>query len=1001
MNKRIVSFLLTLVLVMGLCGGMAYAETTVITTATNANALPAEENLLAGLTPVKPDGGAYPTMSDSEQPITALADGVMDTDTAHRWKGNASSGGRVLVYDLQATATITKFLVGSVDSRYVTGVDIYVGDDLTDLCAVDNLAVSANDIGTYHNTFSATDITFKGRFVAFDFTKTDMNWLGNQLRLSELGVYGTREVAVITTAITAVPEKTNLLTDIAPVNSSGTAFGTNSGSLSLITDGDFTTGEWMSNQGLTDAKMVFDLGSVCEVDAFLLGNATSRYAVEVTIYAGMDKNTLFTGGNLVVTASHLTNGGKYLFASSGDTTFTCRYVAFDFTAALADPQWSTGGNMIRLTELGVYGMKGATPKVTPIDKATPVSAVPNGENRLAGMTFNDKDGNNYTTMSDSEQPATVLTDGVLGTNDTVTTTRWRGDARVHGLVLVYDMKATVAAHSFLVGSTDNRYVTQVKIYIGDDLSKLLSVENLAVSVPQVTTLHSLFTAEDDRTYVGRYVAFDFTGMDVAGYLANQIRLSELGVYGDYTDGPPPTNLLLGKLPVERCEIPARGIDNQTAVDALGNPGSGNSGTFSERRGIYLMDGTVENITDGDDTTQANHHTRPAPSTGRSDTVDYDTPWIVLAYHLGGETKLSEVVFSSLPAYYYRIAGVQYYASYNWADLFKNESLLYTSGGEYYMEAANSTPEIPIYLPDSSTDVNVQQHLNYVLTDQQKAATYRYVAVVITRPHSRFVRDTDNTQVLKGWAQARIGDFAVYGNILTQEPLLPNVYTQDTVAGEVTMEVQYFNYDDRAFFEDTLAGFTLTAEPLPATAQTSTNANWLSVEGNTVYRVTLVDKDGNPIPETHEDVDKGLNGREVQFVFPSTADYVQTMGVLRGDNLTRVYNAFSDINNGGRIQVGALNYPTYADTVISNRDKATLYGTEFCFVYMKANDIVTANKLSGIRVNQTLEEFTTPDEVAGAAATCPSLWLWIAVTLAALTAGGLLVRCARREKGGDC
>ncbi len=833
MNKRILSFVLALIVFATLSSGVLHAGATTITTATNVDAVPTEENLLAGLTPVKPDGTAYPTMVDSEQPVTALTDGVMDTNTAHRWKGNAASGGRVLVYDLQATATITKFLVGSVDPRYITGVDIYVGDSLTDLCATDNLAVSVSSVGTYHNTFSAEGVSFSGRFVAFDFTKTEMAWLSNQLRLSELGVYGVREIV------------------------------------------------WVPHY---------------------------------------------------------------------------------------------------------------------ITTAASVSAVPERDNLLANRPLKDSDGNDFLTMSDSEQPDTVLTDGVLGTNDTVADTRWRGNAAQSGLILVYDMGATAAIDTFLIGSADTRFVTMAKIYVGDSRDELFDEENLAVSVPSITTLHNVFVAEGDRLYTGRYIAFDFTGIDIPAYLANQLRLSELGAYGSYTDGPPPTNLLLGKLPVERCEIPARGIDNQTAVDAAGNLGSGNTGAFTDRQDIYLMDGAVENITDGDYTTQANHHTRSAPSTGRSDTVDYDTPWIVLAYHLGGETKLSEVVLSSLPAYYYRIAGVQYYASYNWADLFKNESLLYTSGGEYYVEAANSTPEIPIYLPDSSKDVNVQQHLNYALTDQQKAATYRYVAVVITRPHSRFVRDTENTQVLKGWAQARIGDFAAYGNIVGEELPLANAYTQYTVIGEVTMEVQYFNYDDRTFFEDTLAGFTVTAEPLPSDAQTATNANWLSVDGDTVYRVELVDKNGKVIPATHEDPSKGLNGREVQFTFPSTAEYVQTMGVLSGNSLTRVYNAFSDINNGRRIRVGALNYPTYAESVISNRDKATLCGTQFRFVYMKANDIHTANTLSGRRVNQTLEEFTATEAVEGVQAS-HTVWWFVPLTVVVGVAVLLFIRHACRGKGG--
>lgn len=533
MNKRLLSALLALVLVVALCGTTLYAGAATITSATNVNAIPAEDNLLAGLTPTNASGNTFATMSDSECAVSALADGIMSNETANRWRGNASSAGLIMVYDLQATATINKFLIGSVDSRYVTGVDIYVGDSLTNLCTADNLAVSVSGISTYFNTFSAADTTFTGQYVAFDFTRTGASWLGNQIRLSELGVYGTRRAAVITSNITTVPEGKNLLTGIAPVNSSGTAFSTTNGTLSLITDGNFTTGEWMSNQGLTDAKMVFDLGNVYALDAFVLGNATSRYAVGVDIYVSTDRNSLFSEDNHIVDASGLANGGKYQFAQSDGSTFTGRYVAFDFSEALANAQWSTGGKMIRLTELGVYGDK------LYIASGTTISTVPQGTNLLAGITPINTSG---ATFGSNVGTTDWLTDGAFITNASTHEGEWRSTAAAADARMVYDLGGYYDLSRYILGNGTSRGALAVDIYVSVDRKNLFNKDNLVVSANGLARGGNYLFGDSD-TITGRYVAFDFsytmTQPEWTGS-GSMIRLSELGVYG--TAYSPVTNL---------------------------------------------------------------------------------------------------------------------------------------------------------------------------------------------------------------------------------------------------------------------------------------------------------------------------------------------------------------------------------------------------------------------------------------------------------------------------
>jgi hypothetical protein len=278
---------------------------------------------------------------------------------------------------------------------------------------------------------------------------------------------------------------------------------------------------------------------------------------------------------------------------------------------------------------------------------------------------------------------------------------------------------------------------------------------------------------------------------------------------------------------------------------------------------------------------------------------------------------------------------------------------------------------------------------YTLNAAQRAATYRYVAVVITRPYGT---TRLNGKPVVGWSLSRISEFAAHGTLLQAEEPFETVFSTDTTIGKITMEIEPENYDDRAFFEN-IGGIQLVTQPLPASVHPHLDDNWLSVDGDTLYTVQLVDKAGKVIPEIG-DMDTAMNGRPVEITMPSTADHVQSLAVLRDGQLERLYNAYT-LPDTNCIQAGDLGYAIYEKGVLTNRDKATLAQASVTLAYIKSNDINTVNDLNGLYRAPTLEEFAA-DEVAGAASSNEnSLW-WIVSVALVLLGALLLIRHTRRK-----
>lgn len=570
------------------------------------------------------------------------------------------------------------------------------------------------------------------------------------------------------------------------------------------------------------------------------------------------------------------------------------------------------------------------------------------------------------------------------------------------IYVMYDLKSVYDIRSLFFAGDGADGANSVAVYVGYDELSVIQAGDISpaanykgaigTSLVDTSTGAASIRFDFNEPVSGRYITFRLKTCTNAGNEA--VWISELAALGAKSTVEQPGNLIGGKDPILSTAIDAHGIDNKTAVDAEGNPGTGNTGKLTNEQPF----GSAESLlllTDGD-ATQDSRWTAYV-RTGATGFLQCDTPWAVLAYQLDGYSRIDEIVLTSTKETDYYIAGVQYYASEKYADLFKNESLLYTTGGErYIIDEEKSNAANTAYMPDPATDCNGDQVIKYKLTAEQKTKEYRYVAIVVTRPYGVWQKSKPGNR-LNGYNMARINEIEVVGSMMTPVAPVPDTYSCVTSVGEVTVRVGKLDYDEREFFENTLGGVKVTETKLPASVNPHINSGWLSVDKDIVFTFELLDKNGNPIPEYNEDETLGLNGREVEYSLPSTADYVQTMAVLENGVLRRLYNSGTDVAGDKRLSAGAIDYPKYDENVPNNRDKAILNTAKVSLVYMKANRIDRVNELNNLIVTETLSEFMGKNVAGATTETASPLALWFSLPVIAVAAVVVLILLRRKAR----
>ncbi len=680
---------------------------------------------------------------------------------------------------------------------------------------------------------------------------------------------------------------------------------------------------------------------------------------------------------------------------------TGRYVGFRLYAR---DIWN---GVVRVGELAVFGEPVERIPELPvagIATETAYAVAADGKNNLLKGTMIPGMTEDYLTHSGSAivngAPESALTDGSID---------WTGSQAAETLVLApegdsgfaaltYDMQGVARADFLLIANSartaESSRLTQVWVYASGERSTLYAKESCkGMATLSVTDLASRIDLSGVGVQ-GRYIGIRLPAG--AGYpLHGYARLTELGVYGVYPDPgtirPRAHNLLEESGPVltDYFTVPARTIRNRTAVSADGTPGRENIGTVpeTERTGFWREDDPAK-LTDGSTDTLCSMITYGAPDAAgqEGNGLLYNTPWTVYVYYLGGNMRLNTLSLISTDAKNLNIAGVQFYAAQHYEDLFKNESLLYTTGGEYFTGDAESG-----YLPDDRYTV-YDRTISYDLTDQQYAATYRYVAYVVTRPYPLYQQGTDR-RVL-GYNSARIAELQALGTVESPEEPLKTSYAVTTELGTVTVNIAPRDYDDRTFFEN-LGTVTVTREPLGADVQKNIANNWLTVVGDCAYHVRMYDKAGQQLTQGGE--------RDVEVVFPVDPGVTWLSGRLVNGQIQRLYNGNTRMD--GTLRAGENQYPLYAENLPNNRDKATIREVDFSVVLLRYNDKETIYRLNGAVENPSIDAFFGT-AVAGVSAAAPTavsgkgwrLW-WLAALLPAVAAVGAVCRNRKRRQGG--
>ena len=837
----------------------------------------------------------------------------------------------------------------------------------------------------------------------------------------------------------AVLQRANLLAGVTPTWGENPWPPKDGTALAVSTDGKLCA------NGIEDARTIFTapwgdwLPLTYELDqAYMLqdfvvastGEGSALAPQLIHIYVSMDKSNLYAEENRVVQAEKFdVTGEQWQFRA--DTVKAGCYVGFRFYCAdgtkdeTEEPNAFLNGQRIsniwygclRIGEIGVYSETVADTWTQATagswKRLTDTAAILQEPNRLDGITPFSGTGREPLLPKDDTVLATS-TDGRLSVSDDITTRTVFPVSYGQWVQMSYKLDAIYSLQQFvLAGSGEGSgYVPHlIRIYVGSNLSSLYTEKNRVIQAEKFDVGGQNWVFQSAEAHEGQYVGFElycpdgtkseeeepnayWNGQIISAIWYECLRIGEIGAYGDRVgDAPPdPVDLIAGKEPTDAFQLEARGIDNRTAVNEKGEPGTGNTGTLKDPMALTFEE-PASNLTDGDYSTRGStSHSVKIPMKNDYDMdyqqLQYDTPWQVLVYHLGGESKLSEIRVTSSDEYNHHLAGVQYYAAYRYADLFKNESLLYTTGGEYYHYDAENER----YMQDVERDTHSQRTLSYTLTEKQAAGIYRFVAVVVTRPYGTYDRTYPEQRVV-GYASARISEIEVEG-VLTQPEVLPTTtYEQQTVLGTVRVQVSQLNADDVDFFETVLRGFTLEATALPTDVARHTYGNWLTADGEQMYTIRLMGADGAPL------TDEQLGGRLVGITLPATAAYHQTVGRIQNGKILPMLNAYT--RPDGTIQASALNYPVYHN-LENNREDAIVRTASVSLVYLKFNDLETINRLNGRLANTPLQAAFVAGESQTAVAV--PVWQYAAGGGAAvvLLAAGFAVRRKRRTagKGGE-
>ena len=483
------------------------------------------------------------------------------------------------------------------------------------------------------------------------------------------------------------------------------------------------------DMGITATVEQIAIGSSAEPKSWRIGGAPttegslqqrltayepSAMLLKGKVYVSDDPAALFDDSHLVLDYDYSSaplEALRNLFTLS--EAKAGRYVGFAFAPY---------SNQVRVSELAVYG----SPVADPVKPITAKSDLPDSESRIANRLPKTADlSGALTNLINGEQ----MTDGRWqGLDDVVSykTTAERqtvngkeaesvpgkeGEyflyvnggwaatnvddtraviARQYGVSetrFAFDMGASVAVEQIAIGSSAEPKSWRIggapttveslqqrmtayepaamlkagKVYVSDDPSTLFDDSNLAVSYDYSSTplqaLRNLFTLETAKE--GRYVGFAFAPT------GNQVRISELAVYGDYV-GEPPQSVYIPHRITKESELPTaenllagKQIDNKSADYLIPTDKNGVPVKTDVTNGLQkLTDGKIYSI----NTTEIN-------KCDFSGVIDSG-----FAYDLRGTATITDLLVSAVgdSDAAYRITWLEVYAADSLSAVFDGE-----------------------------------------------------------------------------------------------------------------------------------------------------------------------------------------------------------------------------------------------------------------------------------------------------------------------------------------
>lgn len=321
------------------------------------------ENLLYNKMPIakKSDGTVLTPFTNWGHPQSNITDGTTATSL---WNAN---NGSTMCFDLGEKCEITRFYIFTTTYYSIKSYELYVGNSQTNLFSSDNYVLTGSNLNgnsPQNDAYFFAQDKPTGSFLGIKITEVGYQYQQNPYTaICEIAAFGNKFNYTYTQSIPAsfassgVDFTKNLLYTKLPeaYSSDGSQlqFITSGETLppSNICDGTASPSVWNADPGST---LIFDMGAVYDISQYYMFTVAARAISGYDLYIGIEKDTLFTQNNYVLSGSNIANGSvhheKYEFS---DVLPTGRFLGVKITSlGVAAEDGYTG-----IAEIAAFGVQ--------------------------------------------------------------------------------------------------------------------------------------------------------------------------------------------------------------------------------------------------------------------------------------------------------------------------------------------------------------------------------------------------------------------------------------------------------------------------------------------------------------------------------------------------------------------------------------------------------------------------------------------------------------------